>query len=124
MPVLTPRLAPLDEKVLAALDDGPVRAGTVAALLFGEPYWECERCDHAEPDRMWSGGRRAWLKRRRAHICEKCWPPESIRAEDAALMLPLLIASPEDTRTVREVLRGLERIGAAYQAGGWWRRAA
>ena len=123
MAVLTPRLRPLDEKVLAALDDGPVRAGTVAALLFGEPHWECERCGDTSRDPAWHGGRRRWLKQRTRWFCVKCWDKDT-GWDGAALRHPLLIASSEDTRMVREVLRGLECLGLARVAGGWWRRAA
>lgn len=31
-------------------------------------------------------------------------------------------ATPEQFCEVREILRGLERIGMASQRGGWWRR--
>lgn len=120
---LTPRLAKLDERVLAVLDDGPLRAGTVAALLFGEPYWECERCGDTNHDGLWSGGPRRWLNQRRRWRCGKCWD-QSTGWDGAAMRHPLLIASPQDTRMVREVLRGLECLGHARQAGGWWRRAA
>jgi hypothetical protein len=43
---LTPRLTVLDERVLAAVpEDGrAMRAGEVAALVFGVAHYECEQC--------------------------------------------------------------------------------
>lgn len=67
---LTPKLRPLDEKILAVLGDRGMRAEAVAAAVLG-------------------------MRQR---------------------------PSPEDVRTVREVLRGLECVGRAEQRGGWWRR--
>jgi hypothetical protein len=118
--VLTPSLRPLDERVLGALTDRGQRADTIAALLFGEPYWECERCGKTERERMWGGGREKWLTRRQRRHCMDCWD-RSAPLIEAALLHPLLIASPQDTTMVWQILRGLECVGRARQAGGWWR---
>lgn len=120
---LLPRLAPLDERVLGALTTTRgQREGSVAALLFGAPHWECERCGHTTRS-DWGGHPPAWLQRKSRPICRECHPSWSTMPEDVALMHPLLIASPGDTQTVRQVLRGLEAVGLARCAGGWWRRA-
>ncbi len=82
---LLPRLRPLDERVLSSLSTARgQRAGSVAALLLGRPHWECERCGHVERERMWGGGREAWLKYRKRRLCCDCrrWLDPGTRVTD------------------------------------------
>lgn len=117
---LTPRLMPLDRRVLAVIAEKPERAGAVAALLFGEPHWECERCGLTDWDCGWGGAPRRFLAQSRRYHCGQCWDGNS-PLSSGALQHPILIASEEHTREVRQVLRGLERVGLASCRGGWWR---
>jgi hypothetical protein len=116
---LTPRLTPFDESVLIVLPTvRGLRAERVADLVLGAPCHRCASCGRITP----VGGisarrRRTWETPRWMTSCAT-WAGGCGGTEH-----PVLIATPEQRREVREVLRGLERIGAAYQAGGWWRRA-
>lgn len=119
---LAPKLTRLDERVLRVLDDGPCRASTVAAALFGKAAWKCEACGHIRSDTRYLSTPRGWPQRDGRTPCLECLPADG-RIWDAAMSRPILIASPQDTQTVREVLRGLECLGHVTVAGGWWRRA-
>lgn len=114
---LLPRLRPLDEKVLAALSrEHGLRASRVAQLVHGQHAYACDRCDGARRPRNPTK-----FEARSATVCftrlgdgERC----------AGLRIPVLVTTPEQAREVREILRGLECIGRAVQAGGWFRWAA
>jgi hypothetical protein len=44
-----------------------------------------------------------------------------VRARHVAAAVYARVTGAE-VREAREILRGLEAVGLAYQAGGWWRR--
>lgn len=121
MTALAPRLRPLDERVLGALTAWlGQRADRVTQLVHGVPAWRCDTCGHQEsvghhPPRdpiAWEANR----PRRCLHVhSTAAWC-------DTGRMLPVLVVTKGQVAEVREVLRGLERVGLAYQAGGWWRR--
>lgn len=118
---LTPNLKPLDERVLAVLPargrEKGLRAARVAAVIFGDGWLECVRCGATESAQLRSRVRWEALE---PVGCLACMRVEVYPWHDQ--MRRFLRASPEDVQTVREILRGLERVGKAYQAGGWWRR--
>lgn len=118
MAVLTPRLAALDEKVLAALATGRgQRSERVAAIVCGKPSYRCDGCGKVTKVGGVSVRRRAVWEQSGNSRCAK-WAGGCGGVEQ-----PVLMATAEEVREVREILRGLERIGLARQAGGWWRRA-
>lgn len=120
---LIPRLTALDERVLAAVPEGgAVRVGHVAEQLFGERRWRCKRCGREAPCDLY-GALPSAHARGRLIGCLEC-----IKAggwsDYSPTMRPILVASPEDTKTTREVLNGLRQVGLLrYGRGGWWRRA-
>lgn len=121
---LTPRLTPLDRRVLEVLPEGgrAMRAGEVAGLVFGKPRYECEECHRIVPTR-WGGERARWLAKEPLLRCRDCWERLGIYAEPTAMLRHVLIATPEDTQTTREILHGLHRVGLLQHGrGGWWRR--
>lgn len=119
---LVPGLRSLDEQILDALDrDSGRRAADVAARAVGAPYWRCTACAREVPvsDHM----RRPW-KAGEAIQCIVCLEAAGWRSDLAGQTLrPFRFTTPEQRREVREILRGLERVGRAGQRGGWWRRA-
>lgn len=109
-----PRLAPLDERVLAALTTSRgKRAARVAAVLLGTPAYRCRDCGASVRVGQVSAAKRARWEERGSLPCHECGGRE----------IPVLRATPEQRREVREILRGLEHIGLASCRGGWWRRA-
>lgn len=112
---LTPALRKLDERVLNALSgDYGLRARRVAQLVHGRHTYACDRCDGARLERRptkWEA-RHAMACYARLENWERC----------AGLKLPVLVTTPEQARDVWQILRGLECVGRACQAGGWWRR--
>ena len=120
---LAPRLTVLDERVLAAVpgDGGAIRAGQVAALVFGVAHYECEQC-HRQPLAYWGGSRTAWLAKRPRAFCVDCWDRLGYDTP-TAMLAPILLASSEDARLTREILHGLQCVGLVRCRRGWWRQA-
>lgn len=121
MTALAPRLRPLDEQVLGWLDTWRGRrAIRVAEFVYGCPAWRCDRCQTftLEVHRPARDPLR-WLAARRSR-CYASLPGGGWC--DYGWRRPVLFVTNEQVAEVREVLRGLERVGLAYQAGGWWRR--
>jgi hypothetical protein len=118
---LTPRLSSFDSQVLAALDTGRgQRASHVAGRVAGDRRWLCAVCGRVtvcqeHHKRLWNTDARI--------SCLSCLERGGWRPDKAATMRPIRHVTDEQAREVREVLRGLERVGKAVQAGGWWRRA-
>lgn len=120
MSVLAPRLRPLDEQVLAALDGRGKRSDRVADLVLGAAYWHCMNCDRRVPasdttHRSWKSGH--------AIQCLAClerlgW----VSSAAGRTSRPVRVATDDQRREVREILRGLEARGHATCRGGWWRR--
>ncbi len=121
--VLAPRLTVLDERVLAAVPAvGAVRARDVAALVFGLPHHRCEECGRCVVA-DWGGGRAAWIARLPRLFCRVCWDRLGYGSTPTAMLIPVLVASAENTRTTREILHGLQAVGMLRCGrGGWWRR--
>lgn len=115
---LAPTLKPLDVRVLDVLSDKGQRSDRVAQLLYGAPAWRCTACGKSDDFGRTGPARRPLVWE--AKLPTRCWVTHG--CHEGATSHPVLIASPEDVRTVREILRGLERIGKAEQRGGWWRR--
>jgi hypothetical protein len=126
---LAPGLQPLDRRILDALArDRGRRSDRVAQLVYGATAYRCDACGYTErvvsrrtvhkPLRWESGAPMRCLRvvAYRTDGVPAVWCIDGRRR-------PVLVTTPEQRREVREVLRGLERIGRAYQAGGWWRRA-
>lgn len=125
MSVLAPRLSDLDRRVLAALGDGPQRAARVAALVHGQPTYECGDCHKVTrvsvPVHAVRGVHGLDLRavRRRAS-----WEgPSNFRCRCGGTEQRILAVRPGEEREIREILRGLEACGCALCRGGWWRRA-
>lgn len=117
--ILTPSLRPLDERVLAELrPDRGRRAITVAKVLHGAPGYRCEDCGHVTRVGGISERKRAGWEQRNAMRCPE-WADGCGGRER-----PVLLVTDEQAREARQVLRGLECVGRAYQAGGWWRRTS
>lgn len=112
MSVLAPRLSDLDRRVLAALGDGPQRAARVAALVHGQPTYECGDCHKVTRVSVLAVRRRA------------SWEgPSNFRCRCGGTEQRILAVRPGEDREIREILRGLEACGCAVCRGGWWRRA-
>lgn len=120
MSVLSPKLTPLDELVIEAVTATPQRATAIADLLFGDQWLRCTVCDDIVPGQSHRSNAR-WLTSRRYH-CALCWQQRGVMP-NRRTKVPVLVASPKERATVREILRGLERCGVVRQAGGWWKRA-
>lgn len=119
---LAPRLTRFDESILSVLSAvRGMRAERVAALALGTPSWRCEECEREVPAEQHGA---TWCAWRRGEMigCSACGASAG-RRDDSRTLRPVRVASPEQRREVREVLRGLERVGAVVQAGGWWRRS-
>lgn len=114
--VLTPALTALDERVLALLStDVARRARQLAKTIYGHPAVRCEACGRQS---MVGGvserARKTWEQR----APSRCAPwGDGCGGRERAL----LIITDEHAREIREILRGLERVGKARQRGGWWR---
>jgi hypothetical protein len=118
---LSPTLTALDWRILAVLTPGiALRAARVAQLVHGSALWRCDHCANVfHPSRH---------PRDLAH-----WHPEPFRCYCPVngtgeppcdgMYRPVLATTPEQRREVREILRGLELIGAATTRKGWWRAA-
>ena len=121
MTALAPKLTVLDERVLAGLSpDCGCRATHVAELAVGIPYWHCTACGRdalvgEATRREWKDGALIWC---RACLSSANWDVKAA----GYTMRPIRRAMPEQVAEVREVLRGLERVGLASCRGGWWRR--
>lgn len=108
---LKPRLTPLDERVLAALE-GPTRARTVAEKVYGRPVWRCDVCEQFEAREPRSiGSRQCWS------VGDDAWRCDGRRR--AAVRL-----DDDKLREVTEILNGLAAMRLAVRGrGGWWRKA-
>jgi hypothetical protein len=119
---LAPRLTRFDESVLSVLSVvRGMRAERVASLAVGTPSWRCDECRREVPADQHGATWRAW-RRGETIGCAAC-RARAGRRDDSRTLWPVRVTTPEQRREVREVLRGLERVGAVSQAGGWWRRA-
>lgn len=128
MTTLTPGLEPLDEKVWAALrPDVGQRASRVAQLVHGSPRYRCDKCGDESSARTAPARDPLGWEARKPMRCIRLVRPRTDRHAAqwcvTGLRMPVLVTTPEQRQEVREVLRGLERVGKAYQASGWWRRA-
>lgn len=125
MTTLAPTLATLDERVLASLARGiGRRPRRVAELVHGCPAWRCDTC--GDEERAGNGTPAKDPARWEARPPGRCWRLVTLEPRvfcEAGVRRPVLYVTPEQAREVREILRGLERVGRARQAGGWWRRA-
>jgi len=124
---LTPTLRPLDVKVRDALRrDVGRRAVRVAQLVHGAPAYRCDTC--GDEERAGHAPARDPL-RWEARPPGRCWrrtTPDGFEPRaycESGRRRPVLRVTPEQVREIREVLRGLERVGQVRQAGGWWRAA-
>lgn len=118
MHVLTPALAPLDERVLATLSThAGRRASRVAELVHGEPAWRCNSCGTVEPaGRPLTDRQRAKWEQGRPRRCLRPVPGGGWC--EHGRVIPILRTTVGERREVREVLRGLECVGKARQRGG------
>lgn len=113
---LLPKLRPLDRAVLDELGEHGRRVSAVAGAVLGEPWWRCTKCGREQPADNVSSW--AWHRGRRTR-CYDCCKRDGWT--DERTMVAFRRALPDDIKTVREILRGLERFELAWQRNGWWR---
>jgi hypothetical protein len=103
---LVPALTSLDERVHAALPVGAVGATVqeVAEDLFGVTRWRCDKCENT------------WWRHPRATGPRPCYEPGCY-----GWGKPVTTVKPDEMRTVREILNGLERVERAHNLDGKWR---
>ena len=119
MSILAPRLTALDRKVLDALDERSRRVTRVAAVAFGKPALRCDTCGHFS---LWSHLPARDPARWEARGPRRCGVSLPGGWCEHGRQHPMLFASPDEEREVREVLRGLEACGYAVCRNGWWQR--